>query len=214
MARAARAVLIDYPLHVVQRGINRNACFFAEADYHLYLRYLAEFSTRFNCSVHAYCLMTNHVHLLLTPHTAEGCALLMKNLGQCYVQGVNHRLGRSGTLWEGRFHSCLVTSERYVLACYRYIELNPTRAGMVAAPAEYRWSSYGANAEGQRDGLLRSHAAYDRLGLEAEQRARAYRAMCEEAVPMLVVDEIRKATRVGCAVGTRRRNRGRPTKAK
>ena len=214
MARAARAVLIDYPLHVVQRGINRNACFFAEADYHTYLRYLAEFSIRFNCSVHAYCLMTNHVHLLVTPHTAEACALLMKNLGQCYVQGVNHRLGRSGTLWEGRFHSCLVTSDSYVLACYRCIELNPIRAGMVAAPAEYRWSSYGANAEGQRDRLLRSHAAYYRLGLEAGQRSRAYKALCEEGVATLVMEEIRKATRVGCAVGTRRRSRGRPTKAK
>ena len=156
MPRGARAVLVDHPLHVVQRGINRNACFFADTDYRTYLRYLAEFSTRFSCSVHAYCLMTNHVHLLLTPHTPDACARLMKNLGQCYVQGVNQRLRRTGTLWEGRFHSCLVTAERYVLACYRYIELNPVRAGMVAAPGEYRWSSYRANAEARPDALLRA----------------------------------------------------------
>src|SRR5262245_55776451 len=124
MARTARVVLAGHPLHVVQRGINRGACFFGESDYHTYLRYLAELSVRFGCSVHAYCLMTNHVHLLLTPETGDGCALLMKNLGQRYVQGVNYHLKRSGTLWEGRFHSSLVTSETYVLNCYRYIEWN------------------------------------------------------------------------------------------
>jgi len=214
MPRAARSVLINCPLHVVQRGINRGPCFFAEGDYATYLRYLAIFSARFGCSVHAYCLMTNHVHLLLTPHTASACALLMKNLGQCYVQGVNHRLCRTGTLWEGRFHSCLVSSESYVLACYRYIELNPVRAGMVAAPDQYRWSSYGANAEGEVDGFLRSHAAYESLGREADQRARAYKGLCEDGLPMFVVEEIRKATRIGCVVGTRRRSRGRPPKAK
>jgi putative transposase len=214
MPRVARSVLVDYPLHVVQRGINRSPCFFVEADYRAYLQYLSMFSARFRCSVHAYCLMTNHVHLLLTPHTADACALLMKNLGQCYVQGVNRRLGRTGTLWEGRFYSSLASSESYVLACYRYIELNPVLAGMVAHPAQYRWSSYGENAEGKANGFLRSHAAYDALGIEAEQRRRAYRNMCEEGVPARVLEEIRKATRVGCAIGTRRRQRGRPPKAK
>lgn len=214
MPRAARSVLIDCPLHVVQRGLNRGPCFFADGDYATYLRYLAIFSARFGCSVHAYCLMTNHVHLLLTPLATDACALLMKNLGQCYVQGVNHRLGRTGTLWEGRFRSCLVSSESYVLACYRYIELNPVRAGMVTSPAHHRWSSYAANARGEVNGWLRSHAAYDGLGLEAEQRSRAYKSMCEDGLPVFVVEEIRKATRLGCVVGTRRRNRGRPPKAK
>ena len=107
MPRVARSVVVDCALHVVQRGINRSPCFFSSNDYHTYLRHLAVFSARFDCSVHAYCLMTNHVHLLVTPHTANACALLMKNLGQHYVQGVNHRLHRTGTLWEGRFYSCL-----------------------------------------------------------------------------------------------------------
>lgn len=208
MPRAARAVLVGYPLHVVQRGINRNACFFADGDYRAYLRYLAEFSARFACSVHAYCLMTNHVHLLLTPHSRDACALLMKNLGQCYVQGVNHRLGRTGTLWEGRFHSSLVTSDSYLLACYRYIERNPVRAGMVPAPDDYPWSSYRANAEGRRDVFVRPHPAYQNVGKDA------YKKMCEEDVPASVLNEIRKAIRVGCAVGTRRRAPGRPRKAK
>jgi putative transposase len=170
MARVARPVLVDYPMHVVQRGINRNACFFSDSDYLVYLAYLATFAERFNCSVHAYCLMTNHVHLLITPHTPTACALLMKNLGQQYVQKVNHRLQRTGTLWEGRFHSSLATSDTYVLACYRYIELNPVEAGMVRYPGHYRWSSYGANAEGKSDGMVRSHPAYQCLGSVPEQR--------------------------------------------
>lgn len=212
MPRTARSILVDCPLHVVQRGINRSACFFTDGDYLTYLHYLAMFSVRFGCSVHAYCLMTNHVHLLLTPHTKNACALLMKNLGQRYVQGINQRLERSGTLWEGRFHSCLVTSENYVLACYRYIELNPVRAGIVAFPGHYRWSSYRANAEGKPSGVIQAHPVYQGLGVELQQRSCAYKSLCEESVPNSVVEEIRKATRVGCAIGTRRRQRGRPSK--
>ena len=214
MARIARSVLVDYPMHVVQRGINRNACFFSETDYLTYLRYLASFSTRFNCSVHAYCLMTNHVHLLLTPHTPTACALLMKNLGQQYVQSVNHRLRRTGTLWEGRFHSSLATSDSYVLACYRYIELNPVDAGMVTYPGHYRWSSYGANAEGKSDGIVQPHPPYAGLAAQPQERCGAYRTLCAERLPDHVIAEIRRATRVGCAMGTRRRQRGRPTKTK
>src|SRR4029077_13124837 len=145
MPRAPRWVLADLPLHIVQRGINRNSCFFSEVDYEVYLHYLGVFAARFACSVHAYCLMTNHVHLLVTPHAADSCALMMKNVSQRHVQRINRRLGRTGTLWEGRFYSCPVATDRYVLACYRYVELNPQRAGMVAHPADYRWSSYQEN---------------------------------------------------------------------
>ena len=212
MPRTARSVLVDCPLHIVQRGINRSTCFFSEVDYATYLRYLATFATRFACSVHAYCLMTNHVHLLLTPHAAQSCSLLMKNLSQRYVQGVNHRLGRSGTLWEGRFHSSLVTSESYALACYQYIELNPVRAGMVAAPVQYRWSSHRANAQGEANNSLRPHSSYEALGMDVNQRLRAYTQLCQQGLPALMLEEIRKAIRVGCAIGTRRRNRGRPSK--
>jgi len=212
MPRIARSILVDCALHVVQRGINRSSCFFEEQDYLRYLHYLGRFAARFPCSVHAYCLMTNHVHLLITPHAADACAQLMKNLGQHYVQATNQRLGRTGTLWEGRFYSCLVPSERYVLACYRYIELNPVRAGLVTAPAEYRWSSYRSNAEGKTNGLLRSHRAYEGLGLEAEHRRRAYKTMCAEGVAAAAIEEIRKATRVGSVIGAQRRGRGRPSK--
>jgi putative transposase len=214
MPRAARTVLADCPLHVVQRGINRSTCFFSDSDYLAYLRYLSAFSTRFGCSVHAYCLMTNHVHLLVTPHAADACALLMKNLSQCYVQAVNQRLGRTGTLWEGRFHSSLVTSERYVLTCYRYIERNPVQAGLVVRAGEYRWSSYGSNAQRESSGFLKAHDAYTALGSEPQSRATSYKAMCEVGIPPHELEEIRKAIRVGCAIGTRRRSRGRPPKAR
>jgi putative transposase len=212
MPRAARAVIVDYPLHVVQRGINRSDCFFRESDYLTYLEYLRTFAERFGCSIHAYCLMTNHVHLLLTPHSKDACAQLMKNLGQHYVQRVNYRLKRTGTLWEGRFHSSLVLSERYALACYRYIETNPVRACIVPIAAHYRWSSYRANGEGEADSLIRPHAAYTALALEPKQRARTYADLCAEALPEELVDEIRKAIRIGGAIGARRRKRGRPSK--
>ena len=197
-------------LHVVQRGINRQQCFFSDADYSIYLRLLGELSTRFGCSVHAYCLMTNHVHLLLTPQANDSCALLMKHLGQRYVQTMNKKLGRTGTLWEGRFKSCVVPSESYVLACYRYIELNPVRAGIVDTPDKYRWSSYATNGGGRSSALLKAHAAYDALGLDIAGRLDAYKSLCESAPAEPIVEEIRKATRIGCVAGKRREERGRP----
>jgi putative transposase len=210
MPRVARAILAGLPVHVVQRGINRQQCFFSERDYSTYLQFLAEFAFRFGCAVHAYCLMTNHVHMLVTPKAPESCALMMKNLGQHYVQTVNKRLERTGTLWEGRFKSGIVQSDGYVLACYRYIELNPVRAGMVKDPAQYRWSSYPSNAEGKPSELLKAHPSYEALGLEAAQRLTAYRLLCESAPPAPIVDEIRRATRSGAAIGKQRRGRGRP----
>jgi putative transposase len=214
MPRRARAVLPGVALHIVQRGINRNPCFLQAGDFAAYLGFLAQFSAKFNCAVHAYCLMTNHVHLLATPSTVEACALLMKNLSQCYVQWLNHRLGRSGTLWEGRFHSCLVNSDTYVLACYRYIELNPVRAGMVAAPGQYPWSSYSSNADGVPSDLVAAHAAYDALATHPDSRARSYKELCLDAPSPLILEEIRKATRIGCVVGKRRKTRGRPAAAR
>lgn len=146
MARQPRLVVPDIALHIVQRGVDRKDCFREDTDRLVYLTLLRDFSAATGCSIHAYCLMTNHVHLLLTPTDASGPATLMYRIGQRYVPYFNRRYGRTGTLWEGRFKSCLVDSARYVLGCYRYIELNPIEAGMVAAPASYPWSSYCGNA--------------------------------------------------------------------
>jgi putative transposase len=149
MARKPRIALAGYAQHVVQRGNNRQATFFAEADYRYYLDCLAEASAKYDCALHAYVLMTNHVHLLVTPNQTDGIARMMQSVGRRYVQYVNYCNKRSGTLWEGRYKASLVQSERYLLVCSRYIELNPVRAGMVTRPEAYRWSSYRANALGE-----------------------------------------------------------------
>jgi putative transposase len=214
MPRAARLVVPGIPLHVVQRGLNRQPCFFGPIDYIAYLDFLRGSAARFGCQVHAYCLMTNHVHLLVTPDTHDACGRLMKQVGQCHVQRINHRLGRTGTLWEGRFYSSLVNTESYVLACYRYVELNPVRAGMVTTPNEYRWSSYRTNAGIGADDSLVPHPVYLALHSDSGARTALYRELCREGIAESVAEEIRKATRLGCAIGTRRRKRGRPFKAK
>jgi REP element-mobilizing transposase RayT len=145
MARHPRLILPGVAVHVVQRGNNRSACFGADGDYLAYMAHLAHLSRKYECEIHAYCLMTNHVHLLLTAVDPVACGLLMRDLGRCYVPYFNRRYGRTGTLWEGRFRSCVAESARYVLACYRYIELNPVRASMVSEPAAHRWSSHTGN---------------------------------------------------------------------
>ena len=137
--------------------------------------------------------MTNHVHLLLTPERADGAGKMMKALGQRYVQYVNRSYQRSGTLWEGRFRSCPIQDETYLLVCHRYVELNPVRAGMVGHPGEYRWSSYRANAQGEDDALLTPHPLYDSLGSDATARQGAYRELFRYALEPGIVDEIRAA---------------------
>jgi putative transposase len=153
--------------------------------------------------------MTNHVHLLLTPRTADACALLMKKLGQCYVQTINKARGRTGTLWEGRFRSCLVPTEAYVLACYRYIESNPVRAGMVSNPAHYPWSSFMANGHGQDDNLVAPHPALEVLGSAHQSRLAGYLGLFDAPLDTSIIEEIRKATRNGHELGTPPKRRGR-----
>lgn len=204
MPRRARLSLAGIPWHIIQRGNNRSVCFFSEEDYRRYLDDLSELARRFGCAVHAYVLMTNHVHLLLTPEHADSAALMMKHLGQRYVQYVNRTYRRSGTLWEGRFRSCLTQTEDYVLACYRYIELNPVRAGMVNRPQDYRWSSYHANALGKADGLITPQGEYLRLSPDDTDRREAYRALFKAHIEAETMDEIRNATNGNFALGSGR----------
>jgi len=145
--------------------------------------------------------MTNHVHLLLTPEEKDSVALLMKNLGQRYVQYINRAYRRSGTLWEGRFRSCLTQSEEYVLACYRYIELNPVRADMVVHPREYRWSSYCANAEGRKNKLLTPHEQYLKIDREELARRKSYRVLFKGHVDVNIDNKIREATNGNVVLG-------------
>lgn len=204
MPRTARLAAADIPWHIVQRGNNRNNCFFRESDYLYYLTTLSEQAQEHGCKVHAYCLMTNHVHILLTPDSERGPSLLMKNLGQRYVQYINAIYERSGTLWEGRFKSCLAQDEHYALCCYRYIELNPVRAGLVSSPGNYPWSSFCNNALGVSSNLLVPHYTYEALGKSTIERCQNYRALIEDHMQQSIISEIRTATGGNHAVGSKK----------
>jgi putative transposase len=201
MPRRARIMLPGIPVHVVQRGNNRQRCFYEEQDRSFYLVHLARLLGRHQCALHAYCLMTNHVHLLLTSSSAEGCGRLMKDIGQLHSQYVNRTYGRSGSLWEGRFRSCLVQTEDYLFSCYRYIELNPVRAGLARDAGDYPWSSYRANVECSDDRLITPHEEFLRLGLTSDERQAAYRGLFAQELPASRIKEIREATNGNVALG-------------
>lgn len=183
MPRRPRLDLPGIPQHVVQRGNDRQPCFFQEADYLRYLQELNELALRRQCAVHAHVLMTNHVHLLLTPAAVGQVASLMQALGRRYVRYVNDRYHRTGTLWEGRYKACPVDRESYLLHCYRYIQFNPVHARMVGDPGEYRWSSYAANARGVPDCLVTPHPNFLALGADPESRQGAYRELVKRSIP-------------------------------
>jgi len=204
MPRRARLTLPNVPLHLIQRGNNRQACFFADQDYRIYLTWLGEHAGKCGCRIHAYVLMTNHVHLLLSADDAEAPGALMKAVGQRYVQYINRTYRRSGTLWEGRYRSCLTQDETYLLTCQRYIELNPVRAAMVAHPGEYRWSSYAANAQGEVDAMVQPHRLYQTLGMTPADQQAAYRELFRHHLDRGMVDEIRRATNGNFALGNER----------
>jgi REP-associated tyrosine transposase len=192
-----RLILPGVAVHIIQRGNNRVACFRSDSDYLVYLAHLRQLSEKYDCAVHAYCLMTNHVHLLVTPSSAEACTGLMRDLGQRYVQYFNREHERTGTLWEGRFRSCLAESARYVVACHRYIELNPVRAGMVDHPAGYLWSSYAVNSGMRSDPLLSPHPNVEALGNDMASWCAAYRQLFDERLDAVLVRNIRDATNAG-----------------
>ena len=201
MPRRPRIAVAGVPLHIIQRGNNRQACFYDASDYRTFLHWMAQYAHDSDCAIHAYVLMTNHVHLLLTPSRADGPGLLMKHLGQRYAQYVNRTYGRSGTLWEGRYRSCIAQDEGYVLCCYRYIELNPVRAGMVAHPADYPWSSYVANSQGGGRFALTPHPQYLALAQDEADRRAAYRALFRQQLESDLIGQIRQATNGNFALG-------------
>lgn len=197
MARHRRLIVPGIALHIRQRGVDGVACFREETDRLVYLSALRELMGKAQCALHAYCLMTNHVHLLVTPTDETSCSTFMRELGRRYVPYFNNRYGRTGTLWDGRFRSCLVESRDYVLACYRYIERNPVRAGMVASPSAYRWSSFKANIGEAEDRALCGHAEYTALGFDAAARRAAYQRFCLATEEASFVATLREATNAG-----------------
>ena len=204
MPRRARIAVPGIAWHIIQRGNNRSACLYAEEDFRKYLDILRDQAKQHGCAVHAYALMTNHGHLLVTPERTDSASSMMKHLGQRYVQYVNRVYRRTGTLWEGRFRSCLAQHDGYVLACYRYIELNPIRAAMVEHPADYPWSSFRANAQGNADAVVTPHADYVALAREPAARRRAYRQLFRAHMDSGLIDEIRAATNGNFVLGNDR----------
>ena len=194
MARQPRFTLPGIPQHIIQRGNNREPCFYAEEDYCRYRDDLILAARKNHANIHAYVFMTNHVHLLATPQHEHSITHMMQDLGRKYVRYINHTYKRTGTLWEGRFKASLVDSDAYLLTCMRYIELNPVRAHMVAHPGEYRWSSYACNANGKIDTLIKPHPLYTALDKEQPgQRQFAYRELFRTHLASEQVHEIRDA---------------------
>jgi putative transposase len=201
MARLPRLILPGQPQHVIVRGNNRSAIFCAEEDYRFYLEKLQLACKRHGCEVHAYVLMTNHVHLLMTPHAEQSLSKTLQTLGRYYVQYFNYCYRRTGTLWEGRYKATLIDSEAYLLTCMRYIELNPVRAAMVSLPAEYPWSSHPCNALGKTDDLVTPCFEYAQLGLNDTERQAAYRQLFENHLADADVNDIREATNKAWVLG-------------
>jgi len=202
MPRLPRFNLLDVPQHVIQRGNNRQACFFEPDDYLFYLDCLKTAADAAGCDVHAYVLMTNHVHVLTTPRREHAVPRMMQSVGRRYVQYINKKNRRTGTLWEGRYRASLVEAEPYLLTCYRYIEMNPVRArGMVDTPEQYRWSSYHANALGHGDAWLTPHPLYDALGRTSAERQARYRSLFSDKLGADTLHEIRQSVNQGVVLG-------------
>ena len=192
MPRQPRLLIPGQPHHVIQRGNNRSPIFAGEADYRVFRDCLTDACRNHGCLVHAYVLMTNHVHFLMTPASAGGIGYVMQAVGRKYVRYFNRRNERTGGLWEGRYRAMRIDSERYLLTCYRYIELNPVRAGLVSDPGQYRWSSYGANAIGHPDPLVTAHERYLALGLSRVARTTAYGALFHQVLDERTLHGIRQ----------------------
>lgn len=202
MARLSRVCPAGIPQHIIQRGNNRQICFASAQDFAAYVNWLKEYSIKYQVDVHAWVLMTNHVHLLCTPRVVNAVSNMMQALGRSYVQYFNYSYKRTGTLWEGRFKSCLVQEEGYLLQLYRYIELNPVRAGMVEQPSDYGWSSYQINALGKESALCTPHPLYLALGSDLATRQASYRDLFKYHVEGQLLDDIRLAANKGMALGS------------
>lgn len=194
MPRKTRMYLPGIPVHVVQRGNNRSDCFFSDDDVTYYKEHLAAGLRRYGAKLHAYCLMTNHVHLLMTPMYEDSISRVIQHVGRQYVQYVNRRYKRSGTLWEGRHKGSLIEADTHLLSCYRYIEMNPVAASMVQSPDQYPWSSYHANGNAKPDALVSEHPVYLALSSNPARRREHYRDLFKNCLDPEVVRAIRQAS--------------------
>lgn len=205
MARLPRVSPVGVPIHLIQRGNNREICFVSDEDHCAYAGWLNEYSQKYKVNIHAWVMMTSHVHLLCTPQQEKAVSAMMQALGRRYVRYFNHEYRRTGTLWEGRYKSCLVQEELYLMQLYRYIELNPVRAEMVSHPGEYRWSSYSANACGKESSLCSPHSEYLALGATPTERQQNYSKLFDHHIDDIeLLKDIRGNTNKGLAIGNDR----------
>lgn len=202
MARLPRLVIPHQPHHVIQRGNNRHTIFVDAEDHAVFLGWLRESAKAFKVAIHAYVLMPNHLHLLATPSDETGLSRLMQWVGRHYVPYFNKKYARSGTLWEGRYRATVIDSERYFLICSRYIELNPLRAGLVADPLAYPWSSFAHHIGVKADPIITDHALYWSLGNTPFDRELAYKGMVEHGLSATDCRAITEATTKGWALGS------------
>ena len=202
MARQPRLTVVGYPHHIIQRGNNRQAIVHDDADRERLLGLWLEYSRQFKVAIHAWVIMDNHFHLLATPETGDGLPMMMQAVGRAYVRYFNLRHGRSGTLWEGRYRSTLIESEHYLLACMVYIDLNPVRAGMVAQPADYRWSSHRHCIGQASDKLVSPHALFWGLGNTPFAREAAYAALVDAGLNPVQQTQLTQSTLSGWALGS------------
>lgn len=201
MARFPRFCPKGHPQHIIQRGNNRQPCFAMDDDYASYACWLKKYAFQFGVDIHAWVFMTNHVHLLATPRTDEAISLMMQALGRRYVRYFNRSYQRTGTLWEGRFKSCIVQTEGYLLQLYRYIELNPVRAKMVEQAADFHWSSHHCNSLGFESALCQPHEMYMRLAKSADKRREIYRGFFQKPQPSSMTKSIRDSVIKELALG-------------
>jgi len=201
MPRKPRVSIAGVAEHVIQRGNNRQAIFTCDSDMKAYVTWLKQYSKKYKVDIHAWVLMSNHVHILCSPSSHSAISQMMQSLGRMYVMYFNKAYKRSGTLWEGRYRSCLVQNEKYLLELYRYIELNPVRAGMVQDPSEYSWSSYQCNGLGKRSNLLTPHPIYLAINKDVKVRQAEYMTLLARRDESNLTEDIRKATNKGLALG-------------
>lgn len=230
MPRNARIIIDNYPHHIIQRGHNRQVVFATDDDFLFYLDNLREWKEKFGCKIYAYCLMTNHVHLIIDPGADErNLSMLMKRVAGRQTRYVNKMAKRSGTLWEGRYKSSPISTDNYLLACCRYVELNPVRAGIVAVPEDYRWSSYRAKVGMTKQDWLDFDPHYLGLASTAKKRRKEYRDFILGTISDEELEQIRNAVQRGQLTGNDKfveeieakvgkriefRGQGRPRKAK
>ncbi|HXA47583.1 MAG TPA: transposase, partial [Burkholderiaceae bacterium] len=197
-----RLVIPRQAHHIVQFGVDRQTIFRTPDDYPVFLTWLREAAKQYKVAIHAYVLMPNHLHILATPSDAEGLARMMQWAGRHYVPYFNRKYGRSGTLWQGRFKATVIDAASYLLTCSRYIELNPVRAGLVAHPADYPWSSYIHHIGAKPDSLITEHALYWALGNTPFERDIAYRQLSEQALTPKELQDLKDTANKGWVLGS------------